>query len=199
MNIGSFFRSRVNRVGLVGALAAGWFIAAIGAVVGLEGLLAVGVLVGGLISLVLAKLLFESQSRATKRLDRMSTALTRVQARSRETQHDVRALRAVVARTRSRRAASAAINAAHLARLESAIATLGEQQEAAANRVLEVERVLDEVRAELGSLRPTRRHVTPSGEGPRELALHDLLAGLPSAQSRRSTRGAGVSAPTSTV
>jgi hypothetical protein len=140
LNISSIARSRSSRAALVVVLVAGWVLAAVGAIVGADWLLAVGLIVAGVVNALLVKLLFEWRAAET----------------------GVRPLR-------------------------RSIAKLREQQRTTADRLLETERALEDVRGELSALRPTRRHVPSSVDAPRELGLHDVLSGLPDARPERST------------
>jgi hypothetical protein len=72
-------------------------------------------------------------------------------------------------------------------RLGRSVATVRRGQRTTANRLRDTERAVEDVRDELRSQRPARRHVLPAGDGPRELGLHDVLSGLPDARSDRAT------------
>jgi hypothetical protein len=139
LDISSIAHSRSSRAALVVLLVVGWALAAVGAIVGSDWLLAVGLIVAGVVNALLVKLIFEW------------------------------------------RAADAGIR-----RLRRTIAKLRQRQRTTADRLLETERALEEVRGELRALRPTRRHVPSSVDGPRELGLHDVLSGLPDARTEQS-------------
>jgi hypothetical protein len=131
---------RVVQPAVLFTLVAGWVLAAVGAIVGSDWLLAFGLIVASVMNALLVKLMFEW------------------------------------------RAADTGVR-----RLRRSIAKLRKRQQATADRLLETERVLEDVRGELRALRPTRRHVPSSVDGPRELGLHDVLSGLPDARSEQST------------
>jgi hypothetical protein len=140
LNISSIVRSPSSRAGLVVVLVAGWALAAIGAIVGSDWLLAVGLIVAGVVNALLVKLIFEWRAADTG-----------------------------------------------MRKLRRSIAKLRQRQRTTADRLVQTERALEDVRGELRALQPTRRHVPSSVDGPRELGLHHVLSGLPGARSEQST------------
>jgi hypothetical protein len=140
VNIEPVVRRHVVRVVFMLTLVLGISAVVVGALVGPDWLLAVGLAVAGVVNVLLAKLMLESRDVHTR-----VTGLGR------------------------------------------SVATVRRRQRTTAKRLGETERALEDVRAEVRSLAPTRRHVLPVGDEPRELGLHDVLSGLPDARSERAT------------